>query len=170
MVFPTEGMMHPHAGPSFNSLARASHGAMESIAELSEEVDTFQRRASTVSASTVTASPRLSLSEPLDALNYENGEDARGFACHVAEDVGKFKRRASPVTTSPVSTSPRLSLSGWLDALNNESGEDAGGHDAIVSSSAAASGKEDVACSDKNQAYTGCVREKLSDLGTDVVA
>mmetsp|Transcript_58099 Transcript_58099/g.132976 ORF Transcript_58099/g.132976 Transcript_58099/m.132976 type:complete len:140 (-) Transcript_58099:91-510(-) len=90
-------------------LASASDGSMESIAEVSEDVDTFQRR-------------------------------------------------------------PRFSRSKSLDALYTESGKDAGGLDASISSSAAARGKEEPACFDTNPEHTGCVREKLSDLGLDAVA
>ena len=59
---------------SFSSLAGPSQVAMESSAEVSEEVDRFQRR--TIPLST---SARHSLSEWLDALNDESGEDARGL-------------------------------------------------------------------------------------------
>ena len=55
---------------SFSALAGPSQVAS---AEPSEEVDRFQRRASPLKIS-----PRHSLSEWLDALNDESGEDARG--------------------------------------------------------------------------------------------
>mmetsp|Transcript_57676 Transcript_57676/g.137499 ORF Transcript_57676/g.137499 Transcript_57676/m.137499 type:complete len:128 (-) Transcript_57676:184-567(-) len=112
MVFPSQCMMHPLAGPSFNSLARPSHGE--------EEVKHSQEPRAT-----------NTISNWLDALNSESGEDAGGLAYRVAEEPIEFQRHKRP--TGPPS--------GWLDELNSES-EDAGGLDARISN-AAASGEEE---------------------------
>ena len=126
------------ASASFN---RPSRVAMESIAELSEdvagppgEVDTFQRRASPVTASPLAGTSFTLLPPPL----------------HGEYDVNKSQRRASPV-----STSPHLSLCEFLDALHVERGEDTG--DALSTgfcSCKVASDKEGAACVCKNPEHT----------------
>jgi len=137
------------ASSSFN---RPSRVAMESIAELSEEVagmsgevDTFQRR-----ASPVTTGPLAGASSSSPA-----------FAAPGAYDASKFQRRASPA-----STSPSLSLSESLDLLHLERGDDAGGLDASICSCAADLGKDGAACVCKHPEH----KRGAPDLGMDVVA
>ncbi|KAJ1483443.1 hypothetical protein T484DRAFT_1895973 [Baffinella frigidus] len=156
VLFPTEGM-HPLAGPSFNSLARPSHGA--------EDADTFQCPAMPVPtgppATHACTLPTLRLA--LTALACPSSPLARASdgatesIAELSEDVDTFQRRSNTVNIVP-----RLSRSKSLDELYTESGEDTGGLDASISSSAAASGKEEPACFDTTPEHT--------DLGLDAVA